>query len=272
MNVFEEASYREILKKRVKELHREGGKLNWRKIAARISIQYTYLSRALNHAKTHLNEDHLYEVCKLLRFLPNELEYVLALRGLETAESQARRDYLSTRALALKNSQQVGGAVEKSGAIGGDIHFLLSPLGWLTYFALGLPAYRANPRKIAGQLGISAPQLRTILNSLHDLGLMEIGENIYEVKKVNKNHFHYSFDHPLTQLHQQMLRLQCDAHYLRLPEGKRHRFMATFNADEGAFEKIEKLFFAFVKEVEKVAVPAPSKQSYQLNFELFKWF
>jgi transcription initiation factor IIE alpha subunit len=89
--------------------------------------------------------------------------------------------------------------------VNADVNFLLSPLAWVTYFALDIPEMRSNPRKIGQALGIEVNQLRAILQSLHDLSLIEIDEDIFRVTKVNKNHFHYSVDHPLTHLHQQTL-------------------------------------------------------------------
>jgi uncharacterized protein (TIGR02147 family) len=267
MAFFEEADYRQLLKKKVKEANG----LTWKRIAARVPVQYTYLSRAMNHGSTHLSEDHLHEICQILHFLPNETEYVLTLRGLEVAASQSRRSFLQKKLMALRLSQQTGASQERGGSVSRELHFLLSPLAWVVFFGLDRKELRENPRKIAQLLGIEAPQLRSILHTLHDLGLIEIEDDIFSVKKVNKNYFHYGFDHPLTHYHQQMLRLLCDSHYLRQPEDKRHRFMVTFNADEPALQKIEQLFAGFIKEVEKVAVSAPSRQTFQLNFELFRW-
>ena len=271
MKIMDSNDYREILRAKVKSPTQPGLKLTWKKIAARVPVQYTYLSRALNRKDTHLSEDHLHEICKLLHFFPDEIEYLLALRSLEVATSQSRKDFLNKKILAMRQSARINAPAEAAGPVSGEIHFVLSPLAWITYFALGVKEYRENPRKIAQVISIDPAQLRTLLHSLHDLGLIEIGENIFDVKKVNKNHFHYSFDHPLTHLHQQMLRLLCDSHYLRVPEARRHRFMVTFNADAPAVAKIEELFYSFVKEVEKVAVQAPSKGTYQMNFELFPW-
>lgn len=272
MSIFTDSCYKTILKKRVKAATLAKGPLTLKKIATRIPVQYTYLSRALNHEGTHLSEDHLHEFCKLLHFFPDETEYVLALRGLATASGQSRKDFLTKKIVSLRSSQDLNARPEKNTAVSGEMNFLLSPLAWITYFALDIPKFRENPRRIAAAIGIDVSQLRAILQSLHDLSLIDIGENIFQVSKINKNHFHYHSDHPLTHLHQQMLRLLCDSHYLRLPLNKRHRFMATFNADDEGFEKIERLFSAFLKEVEKVAVASPSKRTFQMNFELFPWF
>lgn len=271
MSVFEQQDYRAILKHKVKQAPPSGSRLTWKKIAARVPVQYTYLSRALNHPDTHLSEDHLHEVCKLLHMFPDEVEYVLALRGLETAASQSRKDFLRKKVMALRSSRELNAPQEKGKPLSGEVNFLLSPLAWVTYFALGLKEYRESPRRIAQRLGIEPGPFKAILQNLHDLGLIEIGENIFQVKKINKNHFHYSFDHPLTHVHQQMLRHLCDAHYMRLPEDRRHRFTATFNADEAGYARIQELYRAFIKDVEKVVMQAQSKMTYQLNFELFPW-
>ncbi|MFX5813225.1 hypothetical protein ABTE31_21195, partial [Acinetobacter baumannii] len=76
-------------------------------IAARVPVQYTYLSRALNRADTHLSEDHFHEVLKLLHFFPDEIDYLLALRGFEVASSQSRRDYLRKKLAAMRSSREI---------------------------------------------------------------------------------------------------------------------------------------------------------------------
>lgn len=162
--------------------------------------------------------------------------------------------------------------MEQGSLASGEIHFVLSPLAWVTYFALGIQQHRDSVRRLAPLLGIDVGQLKSILQSLHDLGLIEIDNDVFTVTKVNKNHFHYGLEHPLTRLHQQALRLACDAHFQKLPEGKRQRFMVTFNADDKCLKKIEDLFSQFILEVEKHVVKAPSQSTYQMNFELFPWF
>jgi hypothetical protein len=271
MSIFEQNDYRTILKRKVKDTAPGGKRLTWKKIAARVPVQYTYLSRALNHPGTHLSEDHLHEVLKILNFFPDELEYVLALRGLETATSESRKEHLQKKLFSLRSSRELNAPAVKGSPVSGEVNFLLSPLAWIVYFALGIPEFRENPRRIAQRLALEPAQLKKILHNLHDLGLIEIDANIFQVLKINKNHFHYGFDHPLTHLHQQMLRLLCDSHYLRLPEDKRHRFMVTFNADAPAVAKVEELFRGFIRDVEKAVRPAPNKATYQLNFELFPW-
>ena len=273
MITFQENDYRLILKERIKKTAGGGAPLTLKKIAARISIQYTYLSKALNQEGTHLSEDHLHEICKMLNFYPDELEYVLALRGLAVATSQSRKNYLTKRMLALRSGQQSHGSrMEKNPHISGEVNFLLAPQVWLVYFALGIKDYRENPRKLAANLGIEMAQLKTVLQNLSDLALIEIGENVFAVKKVNKNHFYYNVEHPLTRIHQQLLRLTCDAQIARLPETQKQRFMVTFNAELDTVEKIRKLFATFIKDVEGLVVAAPSKNTFQLNFELFQWF
>lgn len=272
MKLMEATDYKKVLKIKVKEGPRPGSRLTWKKIAERIDVQYTYLSRTLNRDDVHMSEDHLHEICKLLQLMPDETEYLLSLRGLATAGSQARKDYLTKKIQALRQAKRINAPAEQGSLASGEIHFVLSPLAWVTYFALGIKRQRENVRRLAPLLGIDVGQLKGILHSLHDLGLIEIENDIFNVIKVNKNHFHYGLEHPLTRLHQQALRLACDAHFQKLPEGKRQRFMVTFNADESCHRKIEELFNQFILEVEKQVVKAPSQATYQMNFELFPWF
>ncbi len=273
MNVFREENYKEIIKKRVKEVALlKAQSLTLRRLAQNISIQYTYLSKTLNHETTHLSEDNLYDICQHLEFFPDEVDFILLLRSAQMTNSPKRKDFLAKKISKMRKAKELHADQSSSYPTGREINFLLSPLAWLTFFALGIKDMRQDPGQLCKLLNINLNQLKSILQNLSDLDLIKTEGNLLNIIKVNKYHTHYGADHPLARIHQQMLRPFCDTRIFTLPEQDKYRFMATFNADSASVKIIRDKFLDFISEVEKVVVPAPGENTFQLNFDLFKWF
>src|SRR4051794_836980 len=106
MDLYSETDYRQIIRKRVKQLNQTRKHLTLRKLASMIPVQNTYLSKSLNDPKTHLNEDHLFRICKLLEFFPQEIDYVFLLRAQAIANDPDRKTFLEKKANRLRQSQQ----------------------------------------------------------------------------------------------------------------------------------------------------------------------
>ena len=278
MRIWDFTDYKEIIRVRTRELAQTRKSVSLKRLAATVPMQYTYLSRVLNRDDTHLTEDQLHSICQQLDFFSDEFDYVFALRSLEVTRHSGRREFLKRRIEQLKRAKDLSAPVEKgsagggSGGVGaGEAGFLLSPLAWLTYFSLGIQSFRENPKKIAHVLAIPEAKLAEILRSLSEQSLIETDGSPWKIGKVLKNHFHYSPSHPLTRIHQQLLKDFANQHLLKVPEDLRVIFTATFNADTAAFESIQRKFKEFISEVEKLAVKAPSRQTFQLNVDLFPW-
>ena len=218
-----------------------------------------------------MSQDQLYESCQLLNFFVNETDYVLLLRDLATTSSTQREEYLRKKIQTLKRSKELTAGLEKLKSIEEEVHFLLSPIAWLTYFSLGIRKNRENPRNICHNFNITIEQLKIILQNLVELSLIEVGDHLFNVIKVNKNHFHYGPTHPLMRVHQQLLRSFCDSQLMKLGERDKKRLMVTFNSNPATIREINEKFSSFIKEVEKLAVSSYGERSYQLNFDLFCW-
>lgn len=271
MRVFDLIHYKEIIRAKTKELSKQRLSLTLKSIAAKVPMQYTYLSRALNREDTHLTEDQLYSICQQLEFFSEEIEYIFLLRSLEVTSHPGRHKFIRKKIEHLKCSKSLMANVEKTTLDHVETKFLLSPLAWVTYFCLTIPEYQTNPKKIAKNFGISEKKLLKILQDLSEQSLIEIENSPWNVKRTLKNHFHYSPSHPLTRLHQQLLKEFSNQHLQKVSEDERVSFMATFNGDMATFELIKEKFQLFIRETEKIAIKSPSKKSYQLIFDLFSW-
>lgn len=273
MNCYAETSYKNILRTRVKELNLQGKRLTLKKIAEKIPIQYTYLSKALNDEDTHLNEDHLFVMGNLLELYPEELEYVCLLRAYETAREPLRRQHVQARLEHLRKEKQLRASLQSHDRdkLEREMAFLFDPLCILVHVSLFVEAYAKEPRKLCPILGITFQQLRSILRKLQQLEYLELSENGGEVLSVNHGHIHYSTEHPLMRVHQALLRSVSATQLLKTDEEDKHSFMVTFSSDAETTRKVKEAFQVFLKQVEPLIVNSPSKGAYQMNFDLFKW-
>src|SRR5262249_24065182 len=113
-------------------------------------------------------------------------------------------------------------------------------------------------------------KLQEVLRKLAQLDFLELDES-GKIVSVRKGHIHYSTDHPLMRVYQNLLRSLGNSQMVKLPEGKKHNFMVTFSADPETIDKIEGAFREFLEKIEKWVVASRSRNAYQLNFDLFEW-
>lgn len=273
MDVFASTDYKALIRARVKELSRLGRKITLAKLAAKIPVQATYLSKALNDEKTHLNEDHLFSVCAVLELLSDETEYVFLLRSHATTTHPARRAHLEARIERLRRSRELNAAVQEhdSRSSTREMAYLFDPHCVLVHVALSIREYKENPRRLCAALGLTPARLQEILRKLHTLGFVEM-DTSGKVTAILRGQIHYGTDHPLMRAHQSLLRQYSAARVVATPETDKHCFMATFSTDEETFRAIQERARALFQEVERHVIPSRRARVYQLNFDLFPWF
>jgi hypothetical protein len=272
MDLYLEPCYKKIIRQRVKELNAEGRKTTLKKLAERIPVQYTYLSRTLGSADKHLSEDHLFIICNQLELPTEETEYLLLLRAHDTTFHPARRKHLLAKLEHLRTAKKLRASLQEfnSQNLSKEIDYLFDPLCIIVHASLGIEEYRQNPHRLCSLLGFSRERLRETLRKLRDLDFIELDE-AGNVKKTKSRHIHYSSKHPLMRAHQNMLRNLSLHHLSKTEEEHKHNFMVTFSAEPETFQSIKDLFQKFLEEVEKKVVTAKCQNTFQMNFDLFKW-
>ncbi len=273
MSIFQETDYKLILRARVREMGKTRKGFNLRRIAEKVGIQYTYLSRLLNDGKYHLNEDQLFLVGERLEFFPEEMKYLSLLRAYAASAVKARKEILWAEIERLRSTHELEAPVQipSSSKIDKELAYLLDPMGIIVHSSLEIPAIQKNPRLLCGKLDISAEKLRVILRGLEQVGFIELAADGISIRELKTPDTHYGVDHPVMRSHQNLLRLLSAAQVMKLAEESRHNFMVTFTADEKTFEEIRKAFKNFIKVVERAVSPAKNEYTYQLNFDLFRW-
>src|SRR5436190_1251586 len=94
MNLGQYTDYKKVIKDRVKDLQAARPGFTLKRLAERIPIQYTYLSKVLNDERSHLNEDHLFQIGQILEFFSHETDYLQTLRAYQTTENASRKQSL----------------------------------------------------------------------------------------------------------------------------------------------------------------------------------
>jgi len=274
MDIYTQTNYKAAIKTRVKELGASKKKMSLQKLAARIPIQNTYLSKALNSEKTHLNEDHLFKVCQLLEFFPEETDFIFLLKAKSIATEPSRRNYLESKISRYRQERLRNATFQEFNTrqLTQEMNYLFDPLCTLVQVALFIPEYQSNPRKLCSVLGVSSEKLKQILNKLRDLDYIKIDDNGFSILEVKQNQIHYGTDHPLMRTQQNYLRNKSTVHLNQISEEEKHSFMGTFSADDETFQNIKSRFRNFLKEAETLIAKAPSKKIFQMNFDLFNWF
>ncbi len=272
-DIFQEADYKALLRGRVKALAAQGKRITLKRIAEKIPLQATYLSKTLHDEKAHLNEDHLFSVCHLLEFLPNEIDFIFLLRAHAISQDKGRREFLQKKLDQIRRSREVSAPVQEFRArqLNQEMDYLFDPLCVLVHVSLAIPGYLKNPGRLCPLLGITSQRLQRTLKKLEGLNFVELGEG-QKITRVLQSRVHFGTDHPLMRLHQTLLRLFSATQVIRLPEEEKHCFMTTFSTDDETMAQIKARFRLLVKETEHLVKGSPQKRTYQMNFDLFSWF
>lgn len=273
-SIFDFHSYKSFIKFRVQELKKARPQATLKWVAKQLGIQYTYLSKCLNDDVTHLNEDHLYEIGRILQLSPVENQYLSILRAHETTHNKARKSELFVQAEKMRKAHPLDAEQIENfrGRIAADVEYLLNPMCMIVHAALTISAVAKDPRKLCSAIGINTQNLKTILKILEQNDYVIIGEDGYEVTKVKKSHFHFGREHPLMRTHQALLKAQLQARLQRTIEEEKQSFLVTLTMNRDGFDLINEEFNHFIKKAESITKKAPASELYQLSFDLFKWF
>ncbi len=272
MDVHAEHDYKSALKARIKSLNGTRKALTLKHLAESIPVQYTYLSRVLKGRDKHLSDDHLFTLCNLLDFDPDEIEYLMLLRAECTTTHASRKTYLQTKLAHLREEKKLKASIKEfeGQVVYKDADYLFEPLCVVVHVSLGIEEYRQAPHKLCPSLGISRARLKELLRKLRDVGFIEQDAD-GSITKVNRAHFHYSPKHPLMRAHQSFLRSLSLSHLSRTEEEDRHSFMVTFSGEPETFRAIKEAFQKMIQESEQKVRASKNTNTYQITFDLFKW-
>src|SRR5271170_3057867 len=116
MDLFSEDNYKQAIRGSIKDRANAKRPLTLKKVAEKISIQYTYLSKALNDEKTHLSEDHVFAIARLVDWLPEETDYVFLLRALAVTTNTERKTELKLKLERIRKARRLRAGLQEFNA------------------------------------------------------------------------------------------------------------------------------------------------------------
>ncbi|MFZ3229709.1 MAG: hypothetical protein WA160_05865 [Pseudobdellovibrio sp.] len=275
-DIFEYTDYKQFIKNKVRSLKKNNHSLTLQKISDQISIQYTYLSKVLNHDSHHLSDDHLYLIAQILKLNPSEIDFLTLLKDFTISQSSLRKKFLADKIDSIRKEKKLNIKVQitDQNIIAKETDYLFDPLCLLVYVALSSTYLNQKSFNLPLALGITQKKYRQILLVLQQNEMIELG-NGQEAKKILKGKFHIGRNHPLMRVHQNIMKSTLQNKLLQTDEDDKFSFMATFTSDSEGFKLVQNEFQNFLKKVEKICTrsdkPSFHRNLFQLNFDLLKW-
>ncbi len=266
--------YKQAIKARVKNLQASRPGLTMKKLAERIRVQSTYLSRVLNSENSHLSEDQLYTLGRQLEFLPDELDFIQLLRSHQASDEPHRRQMLYSRIDQQRKSRLASAETKPFHleAFQSEVAYLFTPLAIVVHVALFIKSYQKNPRLLCPQLGISDAALKNILQILDASDYVVLADDDpFKVLEVKSKYPHFGREHPLMRAHQTTLKTMLQSRLNQTAESEKESFLVTFSMDEAGFKKVSDEFRKFVSKVQSVSFDGKHTNVYQLSFDFLKW-
>ncbi len=274
MNIFAFECYKTLIKSWLKTHRQRLPHLTLKRLAQRLEIQYTYLSKVLNSDVHHLGEDQIFQTALFFQFHDDETDFFLLLRSHNTTADEKRRNDLERKLQSLRRARDLRArpvAPDADNSLTPEVQLLLRPEMGIVLLALHNKTNQKNLARVCHGLQIPYERMKSLLKFLTDHGFLETNESLSEIKKIIPRHVHYSPEHPFMRLHQQLLKQYGEQHFANLAEKDKTRFMVTFNADEITVCAIKDRWKKFIAEIEELVTKAPVQGTYQMNFELFPW-
>lgn len=270
MNIYSCDDYKDALQKLLEQKRTSGGRLyTYQKMATAAGIQKAYLSRVLN-GDQHLSRDQLYDACLYLSIPKQERDFLLLLHAWQRAASRRYREELleeikERRRLSDKTEKQVPVTTYDDDEMA---EFALDPVMQLVHLFLTVDTYAKDISLIATRLGISAERLLELIRKLESKNFIEFRDGSYHVTRMN---VHLPRESKYYAINRVLVRMKMLERAQALPPDDTYNLAVFFSADPAVYERIRQSFFAFLKDAESLIRDAPSKQVYQMCFDLLPY-
>jgi Mn-dependent DtxR family transcriptional regulator len=141
----------------------------------------------------------------------------------------------------------------------------------LLHVSLHIPSVQNDPWRLGRELGVSNDKITEILKKLRDSGFISLNDR-HQVTGIENASIHYGPEHPFMRAHQALFRQFINARILQTAENDKTSMMVTFTADESTHLRVKAKFQEFLKWVESTCSASVDQHTYQMQFDLFKWF
>lgn len=273
-SVYNYEDYKSLIKDRVKDLRTGSPKYSLQFLAKQMGVQNTYFSKILNSPQHHLSEDQVFIIGQSLRFLHDEIDYLMLLRSAQASQDKSRQNYLLQKIGSLKKSHAL--SVDKMEAppshFDEDIKYLMDYYVVTLHVALWIKEFREHPEWLSKFLPLSQKKIFEIISLLDRMGKIDWDPDSRQVKKVHSPRTHFGKDHPLTRTHQLIMKTYLNQMSLNKDESQKDNFFATFTTDQKGFQTIKNQIKEFIAQIQKTSFAGKHKGVYQLNVDFLEVF
>ncbi len=273
MNFFSYLDYREAIADLIEDSKAKGLSISISKLADKIGIQKTYVSRVLRK-QAHFSSDQIFACATALNFGQEETDYMILLMEHDRTGLRDRKRFLAER---IREKQAAKRKVEHIDATTFEttieqnyVEYYLEPYSPVVYMHLLIPEFARDPQKIRSIIPITQDHLNAILATLVRLKLIERGVD-QKSYKVTVNQIHLPKQSPLSFPAEQLTRMMSLEHMKKIPKDRRFYYSATFTADETTRAYLHDELLKFIAQADKKIRPAPSEAAYHMSFDLFPW-
>lgn len=271
---YKSLDYRSILEEFISLQKKREPTLTLARLAQEVQIQPSYLTNVLKK-RADLNSDQLYHLAQKLSCSSEETDFLLLLLEYTRTQIPSRKAQLKERIEAIKNEKLTAKNVLQSETLAlNDAQvneFYLDPLNDLVHLYCSLDKLDKNDisaEALSKKFGISSAKAKKILTLLEKLNLLTYKNAKWSASKITK---HLPKESPLCKPFHTQHRLLALEKLQKTDEEEYYSFSASISADEATKEAIKIEFLNFLKSVQQITEKAPSKELFQLNFDLFSW-
>lgn len=271
MKIFEFETYQEVIQSFLKEQKTLGNPFTYQKIAEFLRVQKSYLSKVMAK-NASLNKDQGYLLSKLMKLKEDEREYLFLLIDFERAAVDEFKKELKEKIkeIQLKNTQSSSYLNKKRRNINSPAEqvYYLYPEFQLLHLGFSIARFQNSPELLQKELNMSDGLFQQGVRVLQDLNLIKVEETRIELLDSN---LHLPNDSEMFHQWQTQFKLKSIEWAKKIEFNDKYNFVASFTASEEDKEKIRLEFMSFLKKTEAIVKDSPSKNLYQINFDLFKW-
>lgn len=269
MNIYELTEYKAIIKSVIALKKEQGQPITNKELAEKIPLQATYLSKFFNDPSSHLKDETLFRMGKVLDMDNKECDFLFLLKHYETSDSPDHREYLLQKINDFRRESQ-GDQIGEAQKIAFESMYLLNPKCMLVQMALNITHYRENPRLLCNPLKLTLNQLIEILDLLEKNNFIERKDDPLNVTKRNLPKFHVKSDQ-LMRTHQYLLKSLIPGKLQEVSEEEKKSFLVTLNFDEKAYKQCLERFDLFIEDLKEINKNSNAEGVYQISFDLLKW-
>jgi len=271
MLIYNFTDYRRALRGAVEARRSEDPSFSFAKLADAIRVQHPYLSKVLN-GNADLNADQLHLASEALDIDGKERKYLaLLLEYARSALPDRRQELMAEITHAQQEALHTRRFLtyrEVVPAKEGLLDYYLSPLNQIVHVSLSIERYRKKPALLADDLGFAQEMITETLNRLEEMGVIAREKGGI---RILIGSIHLPKESPVFLAYRDQMRILTLQRLHQLPTKDMANFSMIVSMDEETKGWLHNRFLQLLKEAEKRLVDAPAKQTYQLNFDLFRW-